>query len=1300
VRDAAVHSLGERDPIHLRGEEPPSRDDAFCESLEGEEFPNVKSCGRTSTTSPATATTARRWVVLASTLALLLTSVVFASVARAGTDSDVLPPAISSDKMDYAPGEAVTLSGSNWMPGESVHVVVNDDDGQTWRREVELTADDAGRVMDQFNLPDWFVATYSVVATGPASGTATTTFSDGNLEFQLATADQDAPSTVSWRVTWNHWQGTGQNPNSTCASTPDVVGGTTSYNGNGLASGSSRPSINGNASAKPTGAQTLGANAGLYVLGYWTNTAAGGQANALTDAQLCTAGVNGSQTVRTLYAHFELADSTAPSTMATATKATSPASAYAFGDWSNKDVTVTLSATDNAGGSGVDEVRYTLDGSDPTASAGTLYAGPFAVSLEGATTLKFRAFDNAGNAESIQTRTIKVDKIAPTIGRDAASDSCSAAGSGGWCRGTQTAGFTASDSGSGLADSSQSSFTRATASEGFAVQIASGAVADVAGNVNAGIDAGPFKIDATDPSVTVSLARPPDQEGWYNAPVGYSISAASDDLSGVDEDTCDAATTYSGPDGNPVTVGRSCQDNAGNSASGSASFKYDGTPSSSQASSPQFNNGPTIQVDYSSADAASDLSGLGSVELWVKGPSNAEFHLAPSAPQTTASGGFLHAVDEGEGSYRFYTIAVDQAGNRETTPATADATTLQDETPPVTTDDAPSAWTNSSVTVTLDATDGGSGVAETLYKVDAAAYALGASVVVDAPADHSNDGVHTIRYYSVDGASNAEAVRIATVRIDTIAPTLTDLGPSPASPDGNGGWYLNSVTNRFQAADSASGLDGDCVAAFPADASADNVNAVSTGSNEGAAVTISSGPCSDAAGNSASGIVSAAFKIDLTEPSMSLASRLPVANGNGWNKSAVTVTWDCEDSVSGPVTAQVSDTKSDEGVDQIAHGICEDIAGNTSADSQSGISIDKTKPVISGGGTPAANGHGWNNTDVVVGFSCDDVGPVRSGISVDTVAGATLSSEGANQSVTNSGECLDEADNAADSSTIDGVSIDKSRPTISFVSRLPVANAFGWNHESVAVTWSCADQVGLSGVVAVEVVDTVVGEGADQSASGTCEDKAGNAASASKGGISIDKTEPSIAIAAPANGQSYKWNTPVAASYSCSDGLSGTASCSGDVANGVNFVALPVGSKSFSVSASDRAGNAATSTSLYSVIYDFLGLFQPIDMGANVLNSVKAGSAVPVKFKLGGNAGMDVFHAGSPSSVGITCSSTAVIDALEETLAASTSGLQYDAAADQYVYVWKTTSSWANSCRQLKVVLKDGKTVTANFKFK
>jgi hypothetical protein len=968
-------------------------------------------------------------------------------------------------------------------------------------------------------------------------------------------------------------------------------------------------------------------------------------------------------------------------------------------------VTVTLSALDEAGGSGVKEVRYTVDGSDPTASAGSVYAGPFAVSAEATTTLKFRAFDNAGNAESVQARTLRIDKTAPTVARDAAADSCSLPGSNGWCRGTQTAAFTAGDSGSGLADASQASFTQSVAAEGSAVEIASGPVADVAGNVNAGIDAGPFAIDSSDPSVTVELARPPDHGGWYKAPVGHSITDASDTVSGIDEASCDAAGTYSGPDADPVSVSRSCRDNAGNSAGASVSFKYDETPSSSTASSPQFNNGPTIQVDYSSADAASDLSGLDSVELWVMGPTDPGFQLSPSAAQTTASGSFVHAVDQGEGSYRFYTIVVDGAGNREAAPATPDAspqvtTTLQDETAPITTDDASSGWRNSAVTVVLDASDGGSGVAETLYKIDDdSSYTAGTSVVVDAPPDHSNDGIHTIRYYSVDRAGNVESVETATVRIDTIAPTLTDLGPVPASPDGNDGWYVHSVVNRFQADDSVSGLDAACAAAYPAGGGA-NVNAVSTGSEEGSAVTVLSAPCSDAAGNVAPRIASAAFKIDLTAPSIDLASRLPEANGNGWNNGAVTVTWDCADAVSGPKAAQVSDTKSEEGAEQLAHGLCEDVAGNTSAASLGGISIDETKPLVSGARTPAANGYGWNNADVVVEFSCDEVGTVRSGIAVDTVAGTTVTSEGANQSVTNSGECLDRAGNAVEPSTIDEISVDRSAPTIAFVSRTPAANGFGWNNESVSVTWSCTDQIGLSGVVAGEAVDTVDEEGAGQVATGTCEDRAGNAASASKDGISIDTTKPSITIAAPANGQSYRWNMPVAASFSCSDGLSGSASCVGDVAAGINFVALPVGTKSFSVAASDRAGNTATFTSLYTVIYDFLGLFQPIDMGPNVLNSVKAGSAVPVKFKLGGNAGMNIFQTGSPSSVGIVCSSSAVIDALEETLAASTSGLQYDATADQYVYVWKTSSTWANSCRQLRVVLGDGKTVTANFKFK
>ena len=111
---------------------------------------------------------------------VLLTALAFASSSNAAVESPP-PPSVWSDKADYAPGELVTLSGANWAPGESIHIRVNDDAGETWRRDVDVIADESGAISDQFNLPDWFVADYSVTATGASSGNATWSFTDGNV---------------------------------------------------------------------------------------------------------------------------------------------------------------------------------------------------------------------------------------------------------------------------------------------------------------------------------------------------------------------------------------------------------------------------------------------------------------------------------------------------------------------------------------------------------------------------------------------------------------------------------------------------------------------------------------------------------------------------------------------------------------------------------------------------------------------------------------------------------------------------------------------------------------------------------------------------------------------------------------------------------------------------------------------------------------------------------------------------------------------------------------------------------------
>jgi hypothetical protein len=79
-------------------------------------------------------------------------------------------------------------------------------------------------------------------------------------------------------------------------------------------------------------------------------------------------------------------DTTAPTSSATAKNADN--SDYTFGTWTNQDVTVTLSGQDNTGGSGLKEIRYTTDGSAPTASHGTVYGSAFPISAEGTTALK------------------------------------------------------------------------------------------------------------------------------------------------------------------------------------------------------------------------------------------------------------------------------------------------------------------------------------------------------------------------------------------------------------------------------------------------------------------------------------------------------------------------------------------------------------------------------------------------------------------------------------------------------------------------------------------------------------------------------------------------------------------------------------------------------------------------------------------------------------------------------------------------------------------------------------------------
>jgi hypothetical protein len=83
----------------------------------------------------------------------------------------------------------------------------------------------------------------------------------------------------------------------------------------------------------------------------------------------------------------------------------------------------------------------------------------------------------------------------------------------------------------------------------------------------------PLNVETSPPTATLTPARPPDSNGWYNHPVAGAISGSS--FSGIA--SC-ISTTYDGPSTPTATLSGSCTDNAGKAVTvTSAPFAYDAT---------------------------------------------------------------------------------------------------------------------------------------------------------------------------------------------------------------------------------------------------------------------------------------------------------------------------------------------------------------------------------------------------------------------------------------------------------------------------------------------------------------------------------------------------------------------------------------------------------------------------------------------------------------------------------------------------------------------------------------------------
>jgi large repetitive protein len=798
----------------------------------------------------------------------------------------------------------------------------------------------------------------------------------------------------------------------------------------------------------------------------------------------------------------------------------------------------------------VDATYYTVDGGAPQS-----YSGPFNFNEPGIHEITFWSVDQAGNAEDPSADghnvTLKIDNLVPTI----SGSRYPAANAAGWNNGPVTVSFLCSDDESGI----ESCPDPTTLSTGGFGQSVTGTAVDNAGNSDSATVSG-INIDLTAPVTSATLSP---NAAWSNGSVQVSLSAV-DPLS-------DVAATYHTIDGGSPDAATLSFSIAGEGVHTLTFWSVD------KADNVEAVHTTTIQIDESAPTIGHALDPLPNGAGWNNSDVTVTFSCADqdglsgiascTAPHTVTTQGAAQLVNG---------TAVDHAGNS----ASDSATTNLDKTAPGITgaaDRSPNAngWYDADVTVTFLCTDALSGVAS-----------CGSAVTLGEGADQSASGA------AADVAGNTKSATVSGIDIDKTAPNL--LGAPTTAPNGNG-WYNGDVTIDWTCSDALSGIDGSC----PAD---------TTIGGEGTALT-DSVSVSDLAGNSTTAFSSPAVKIDRTAPTTSAAAS-PSAS---WANSDVTVTLSPSDALSGVASTsyildgglpQIGTTVaiSSEGTHDLSW-FSVDNAGNVEGSQSTQIKIDKTAPSIGHVLSPVPNGAGWNNADVTVTFSCGDQADL-SGVASCTPA-HTVTTEGAGQHV--NGAAVDNAGNtASDSAT---VNLDKTAPDITgAANRAP--NSDGWYNDNVTVTFGCSDT--LSGIAVCSGPSTL-GEGADQSVTGSAVDNASNTNSATVSGIDVDKTPPTLSGAPTTSPNGAGWyNGDVAVHWTCADGLSGIAgSCPANSTIGGEGTGLTDGA-----SVSDKAGNSANATSAPAVNIDRT---KPSTSASKAPSVDWANSAVVVTFTAGDN---------------------------------------------------------------------------------
>jgi peptidoglycan/xylan/chitin deacetylase (PgdA/CDA1 family) len=464
-------------------------------------------------------------------------------------------------------------------------------------------------------------------------------------------------------------------------------------------------------------------------------------------------------------------DTVAPSTTITCKGAPCTTGFY------SSAVGVTLTATDNAGGSGIGATYYTTDGTDPSPTNGAAYLGIFSVTTT--TTLKFRSIDNAGNAEAVNTTLIQIDTVAPTTSISCNGTQCAA----GFYHAAVSVALAAVDNaaGSGVAatyyttDGTDPSTTNGTAySTPFSVSTTATVKYlsyDNAGNAEP-VNSALIQVDTTSPSVT--LTNPADGSTVTGT---IDLTATANDDSSVARvdflvDGVTVGSSFGAPysvswssatvgDGQHTVLARAFDEASNSSDSMTATIDVsnqgpDTIPPSSMMScnggacSAGFYNA-AVSVSLSASDNAGG-SGVARIVYTTDGST-------PTSTNGTTYSGAFSVSSTTTVNYR----AFDNAGNAEP----VNTALIQiDTNPPTVTLTAPSSGSvlTGSTTLTATASDNVA-VLRVDFLVDGTVVGSVTSSPYSLPWNSASvaDGSHTIAARAVDAATNATTSSVATV---------------------------------------------------------------------------------------------------------------------------------------------------------------------------------------------------------------------------------------------------------------------------------------------------------------------------------------------------------------------------------------------------------------------------------------------------------------------------------------------------------------------------------------------------------